>query len=860
MTTTLLALIATCGPALVVLGSSAVPVSSQDATDPVIVLESGRIDTLAVPQFDGAPHPSSAFAQMTFAQRLLSSTPSTLLVQVEHASSAVSARLQAQHPGITVVSYLPNNAFLVYGTHASAWHLRRLSPDVLWVGHLPTAMKISLSLTKFASPVTDSASFFGVAPLGDPLRQLVVQTTCDATPDIVNRVRRALAAATDSSSSSTAVSVVALRPNRLLVHVRAGDLLSAAKIIADDPAVHWVERRLRHQFLNRWARGIMANGLNVTANYQGHRDIVTWDNGLDGQGQMVGLGDSGIDKRSCFFASRSCALDALQHASQGTHLFPVNVVDDSDKIAMYVPFADSSDASGHGTHVAGIMAGDPHLPDGHKGTLPTFAGMAPQARIAFVDVGDDQGVVRLPDDLQSGYLAPLYDAGARVIMNGWGAQVPLYTHEAHDMDAFMFDNADAVIVNPAGNAGACNEEGTIATPGTSKNGVTVGASLSNQMGYRKTDLVPEGFQSHGDPHLTEASIAAFSGKGPTQDGRIKPDLVAPGYFVYSANTGAGHNGCDGQLGDIVTPNAGTSMAAGVMAGTLALVRQYVTDGFYSGAGHRRPRHGFTPSGALLKALAISGAVPLNGTRQVSDNGIMDPARCPAVHFTGVLGAAGLPNIDQGWGRTQLDRVLAFSGDDVDYSLHIIGRNNRSERTFGDPEIGDGQEHLYRFCALETHTEVKVTLVWTDAPATLGAGLQLVNDLDLRVQIDKTVYWGNDVDRGDRRNPVEHISVETRRPLTDVVVGVEGRRISVGDAQAYALVVNGRPILHGPCRPHHEMHVIFKDDNMDVDGHAFRLLNTARKMRIRVPKASAFGARPARRLPLLLLCAAAALLT
>ena len=107
--------------------------------------------------------------------------------------------------------------------------------------------------------------------------------------------------------------------------------------------------------------------------------------------------------------------------------------------------------------------------------------------------------------------------------------------------------------------------------------------------------------------------------GPTSDGRIKPDVVAPGYYIYSARNAPDQaESCELEISKLLLAHAGTSMSAPVMASNLgsvqanimcrshdsmiALVRQYFVEGFYP-TGSKQIRSAFLPSAALLKAVA-----------------------------------------------------------------------------------------------------------------------------------------------------------------------------------------------------------------------------------------------------------------
>ncbi|GLI65612.1 hypothetical protein VaNZ11_009178 [Volvox africanus] len=269
------------------------------------------------------------------------------------------------------------------------------------------------------------------------------------------------------------------------------------------------------------------------------------------------------------------------------------------------------------------------------------------------------------------------------------------------------------------------------------------------------------------------SIAAFSSNGPLKDGRIKPDLVAPGGAPGVVSADASNFPIDGTNADITGGTCsnktiryqGTSMSAPLVAGHLALMRQYFRDGFYpSGLKGDNLSVSFEPSGMLLKAAAIAGARSLAGGYALSSGRIM--------------GAS--PDGFQGWGRLDLSGALPLPGlTNVNYKLQVAdyGIINNGEMIFlrGLKATGTGP--------------VYATLVWYDYPASGSSIKDLYNDLDFGYQINQrnvsiTSYLQT---RTDNVNTVERIELTTLKAgdlITFVVHGrdVRHRLLTTADAQ------------------------------------------------------------------------------
>jgi hypothetical protein len=414
----------------------------------------------------------------------------------------------------------------------------------------------------------------------------------------------------------------------------------------------------------------------------------------------------------------------------------------------------------HGTHTAGAIVGrgvtgSPSNPSGCGDLttpLPNVRGMAWGARLATNNIfsGGLEGVADM--------MAWGVRQGAWLSSNSWGLvdqgrPVTGYTAAAVEADAAVRDADPAAPGEQAlslffsvGNSGP--EAGTVTSPATAKNVISIGSVENDRCGA----WVP-GRQPGPDPTV----VVTNSGRGPSQ-GRIKPDLVAPGSDVLSlesADPYAVQHWDQSWTGPALALNTGTSQACALAAGAGGVLHELV----WRTRGRR-------PSPELIRAALVDGA---------DDDG-------------------RAPSVDVGWGR--LDLVRTVSGPAGGETTWL----DRDETA----ELAAGAAWETPIVVRSPAVPLRVTLAWTDVPGEADAAHPLVNDLDLIVTApDGTAYRGNLLDEGwsrpdpgagrDADNNIEVVRVAAPDPgdWTVRVVAVDVPVAPPGLAgQDFALVVSG----------------------------------------------------------------------
>lgn len=477
--------------------------------------------------------------------------------------------------------------------------------------------------------------------------------------------------------------------------------------------------------------------------------------------------------------------------------------------------------SGHGQLNMSIVGG--YVPDSFDPTGTRVhrdpqgfrygLGVAPFVKLANSVIFDPS----YTDPVFPAMLSAGYASGTRISTNSWGAP----TGGAYDADAQAYDvlvrdaqsgtggSQQMLVLFSAGNDGP--GANTIGSPGSAKNVITVGAgenahshaaanggNAGNTTGADGCGIADTGADNAND-------IISFSSRGPTDDGRVKPDLVAPGTHVtgvsfasatadallppdnlgtadttYRADgvcgmPGGGTAGAATNFFPTVpaqrwyTTSSGTSHSTPAVAGAAALVyQQFINNPGYL-AAHRTPAGPTAPSPALVKAYLANSAS----------------------HMDGVSANDSLPSNSQGMGLVNLSR--AFDG------VQRIIRDQVPTDRF----TATGQGRTIFATVASATAPLRITLAYTDAPGST-TGNAYVNNLDLRVVVGGNLYLGNVFSgansttggTADIRNNMESVFIPAGLPVgTEVVVTVRATNIAgqadpsvVGNNQDFAIVV------------------------------------------------------------------------
>lgn len=397
------------------------------------------------------------------------------------------------------------------------------------------------------------------------------------------------------------------------------------------------------------------------------------------------------------------------------------------------------EADGHGTHVAGTVAA--------KGAVANAKGMAPKAILKSYDWGSDITEV-YNEVITNGLLLSNHSYGVPIISNGQ-VNVPswypgCYNSDASSWDALFYTNPYYLEVTSAGNSGADSYNGGLA-PGYDK--------LTGEKNS-KNNLVVANANPTTHPitgNLTALVINVSSSQGPSDDGRIKPDIAADGTNLYSSYSTANNS---------YEVLSGTSMASPGVMGSCALLQQ-----------HYRNLYPTYMRSTTLKGLVCHTAV--DDTESIG------------------------PDPKFGWGLM-----------DSQAAADVITKSTTNQSIILESTLNEGGEYVYTFTSTGT-APIKATLCWLDPPGSPRNGITndptpaLMNDLDLRITHADATYFPWKLDlanitegaiKGDNLvDNVERVDVDQAEAGT-YTLRISHKGTLSGGNQPYSLILSGANLV------------------------------------------------------------------
>jgi hypothetical protein len=645
------------------------------------------------------------------------------------ATPTPTQRQELASAGVDLLSYVPDDAFIVAANNVAPGQLRA-KPYVRWVGPLRAEHKIhSRIANELLSPKNR----------GDVELNVSVLLAPRARPN---------EAALARGHFSRVWGQTELREGTIL---RGAIPAARLQQLAESSAVLWIEPAPRMKLQDEIATKIVAGDDGQTATLATVHQL-----GFTGAGVTVAVADSGLDSGD----TNSMHPDI---AGRVTALFHYGV-------------SDAADEHSHGTHCAGIIAGNGATGEVDEDGYLYGLGVAPGANLIGQRLFDGLGQYTYDQASFEKLTRDAKLAGADVASNSWGDDTQgRYDLSAMEFDALVRDAvSDAfaagdqpyIIEFSAGNAGPGGQ--TIGSPAVAKNVIATGAAQNS-----RPDLL---VYADGPD-----AMADFSSRGPCEDGRIKPDLTAPGTWIASLRSiYADDNNAWGSISDNYLYQGGTSQAGPHVSGAAAVFVQY----------WRQLNTNATPSPALVKAALINSATDMDETAI----GLIEFDEDEEPIGGGFPQEANpVPNMNEGWGRLDLPNLIGSTKNYqfVDQSVLLTNDQYFEQRIL----IANADEPL------------KITLAYTDVPGSPVTIPALVNDLDLEVFApDGRVYRGNQFHLGesipdapdfDQINNVEAVHLSTPVAGEYIVrirvrnVPMDARRETAAVDQDFALVISGR---------------------------------------------------------------------
>lgn len=596
--------------------------------------------------------------------------------------------------GAEVVQYIPHQAYFVYADSATINRVANHS-RVRFVGRYTSEQKRSLHLDNFVSGLKGGIAEYDVAVFS----RADLLTVRD---EISNTVGRQVIAVEKPPHNFFSIIRVQMSPD---------DVENVAKlrdVVRIDP---YVKPQREDE---RAAQIVSGNFSSPTVlNPPGYEPLTQF--GVDGTGVTVAVVDDGISipGNGGFYITSGNTVDAPLRGST------------------------SGASGGHGHINASIIAGDTPFgvldPTGYN----YGRGIAPKANIInipFLKSGypSNSDAFTVNDTVTT---PGPNGVNGTITNNSWGSGTNGNSYDARAAlwDGFVQDASSGATIDPiniifsAGNSGTSG----LTRPKMSKNTIAVANSENI-----RTEILGTGADNMDD-------LRSTSSRGPGADGRIKPDITAPGTAITGSRAGTGGS-VSGQIDANHSFSSGTSHAAPQVAGAAALFTQF----------WKNTHSGEFPSPSLVKAAILNTGQEMNGS----------------------LTNTPIPNGNEGWGRMNMG-LMFNTGVPINYTNQTV--------EFSDT----GNNHTISGTVSDATKPVRVTLVWTDPPGVSDPAL--VNNLDLTVTIGADVYKGNVFVNGtsatggvaDNRNNVEHVFIPAGIPA--------GTPFSI---QVSATALNGSGIL------------------------------------------------------------------
>jgi len=606
--------------------------------------------------------------------------------------------------GIELLRYIPDGAYISRVKNQKSLTANKLTQ---WIGIYLPEYKIDKRLLQN-----------GLVNNTDNLISIKIQLT----PGLNIEERRNLLRLLDSIQGESplrngSIMNARLKSNRL-------------KILSQLTSVLWIEPAPKMKLLDEASTKIVAGETYTPGSFAAVHQL-----GFDGKGVTVAVADSGLNNGDA---------ETMHPDLYGR----------VDAFYYYGNLTDAADEHSHGTHVTGIIAGNAATGETDEYGYRYGLGVAPASHIVVQRLFDGQGAYEAPPS----YEVLTHDAvnsGAVIGSNSWGddtqGRYDLSAAEfdalVRDANAFLSGDQQYILEFSAGNAGPGSE--TMDSPAVGKNVIATGATESTRVDF---------FLYSDGPDV----IADFSSRGPCEDGRIKPDVVAPGTWIASCQSeSATDENAWAPISSYYQYQGGTSQAGPHASGAAAVFVQY----------YRQISGGKTPSPALVKASLINSAVDLDDE----------------------MGTYPAPNFDEGWGRIDLTQ--------------IIGSDRKYDYVDQTVLLQTGQEYVKRIIISSDSMPLKITLAYTDVPGLPAAIPSLVNDLDLIViSPNGNVFRGNVFDDygesvpgsqiADNINNVEAVHIFSPEPGEYTIkivaknVAEDSRQDTPAIDQDFALVVSG----------------------------------------------------------------------